>query len=68
MAFFTARQSIRARVMERIESRIADGQASYDDAAELEDRNLAEGVRALADACSRNKETAAEDIVRKIIG
>jgi hypothetical protein len=54
--------------MERIESRISDGQAAYDDAVELEDRNFAENVKALTDACSRNKETAALDIVAKIVG
>ncbi len=62
MAFFS-KPNIRARVMEHIESRIVDGQKAYEDAVELHDRNLAEGVKALTDACSRSKETAALDIV-----
>ena len=54
--------------MASVEQRIADGQKEFDEESKREDEHLAEGVRALTIACSKNKLDAETRIVGSIIG
>lgn len=67
MAIFGSKGgSIRRRVMEVIETRIADGQVEFDREAAVEDTKFAEGVRALQESCSNAKLAAEHRIVNSI--
>lgn len=68
MGLFGKTGAIRKRVILTIEDRITAGEEEYEQECRKEDERLADGVRALTDACVSAKHAAENRIVSTIIG